>query len=194
MTTVKQYKYVLVIIDSFTEFTWIFPTKTTTAKETMSKSEIVQTIFGNPSRIISDRGAAFSSGDFAEFCKKENMQHHMVTTGVLRGNSQVERVNRCIIPLLTKTCLDDPTKWYKYVPTIQRALNSTYHRGISMTPFRLLFGVEMKRKDDVRVAEHLEKEFIEQFTEEKEENRPSSDQVPVQTGPEFHAKTNMFEQ
>lgn len=169
--TCKMYKYVLVVIDSFTKFTWIFPTKTTTTKETLDKLMIIQQTFGNPRRIISDRGTAFSSNDFAEYCKAEGIDHHMITTGMPRGNGQVERVNRCIIPMLTKTSGDEPEKWYKHVPALQRALNSTFQRSIGMTPFKLLTGVEMKQRNDVRMADGLEKEFMTQFLNEREEDQ-----------------------
>lgn len=37
-----------------------------------------------------------------------------------RANGQVERINRTIIPVLTKMSIDDPTKWYKHVLALQQ--------------------------------------------------------------------------
>lgn len=170
-STSKQYKHVLVVIDAFTKFTWIFPTKSTTTSETVSKLKIIQETFGNPKRIISDRGTSFSSKEFAEYCESEGIDHHMVTTGMPRGNGQVERTNRCIIPILTKASMEDPTKWYRHVSSLQRSLNSTYHRSISTSPFKLMFGVEMRRKEDLQMLEILEEEFVSQFMEERNESR-----------------------
>lgn len=48
--TKKQYNYILTLVDAFTKFTWIFPTKSTTAKETLDKLKIHQQNFGNPVR------------------------------------------------------------------------------------------------------------------------------------------------
>ena len=59
-------------------------------------------VFGNPRRVVSNRGAAFTSNAFQEYSKEEKIQHLKITTGVPRANGQVERVNRTIIPLLTK--------------------------------------------------------------------------------------------
>ncbi|GFT76107.1 retrovirus-related Pol polyprotein from transposon 297 [Trichonephila clavipes] len=36
-----------------------------------------------------------------------------------RANGQVERINRTIIPVLSKMSEDDPTKWFKHVPSLQ---------------------------------------------------------------------------
>lgn len=79
--TKKQYNYILTVIDAFTKFVWLFPTRITTCKETLNKLQIHQQIFGNPRTIVSDRGAAFTSNDFETFCKEENIQHFKITTG-----------------------------------------------------------------------------------------------------------------
>ncbi|XP_028172237.1 uncharacterized protein K02A2.6-like [Ostrinia furnacalis] len=71
--TKKQYNHILTIVDGFTKFTWIFPTKSTTSKETIEKLKMHQQHFGNPVRIISDRGTAFTGGEFQDNCKEENM-------------------------------------------------------------------------------------------------------------------------
>ena len=104
--------------------------------------------FGNPADIITDRGTAFSSLEFQNYCEEESNKYSMVTIDISRANGQVERLNRMIIPILTKFAMNDPTKWYKYVPIVQQTVNSTFHRSINMTPFELLIGVKMKQKND----------------------------------------------
>ena len=79
----------------------------------------------------------------------------MVTTNLSRANGQIERL-RTIIPVLTKLAMNDPTKWYKYVPIVQQTVNSTFHRSISMTSFELLTGVKMKQKNDLTVKSAVE--------------------------------------
>ncbi|GFV40104.1 retrovirus-related Pol polyprotein from transposon 17.6 [Trichonephila clavipes] len=74
---------------------------------------------------LSDRGSAFTSKLFNDYCDEENIQHLQIATGVPRENGQVERIHRTLIPVLTKLSLDDSTKWYKYVDRLQRILNST---------------------------------------------------------------------
>ncbi|GFX21488.1 retrovirus-related Pol polyprotein from transposon 17.6 [Trichonephila clavipes] len=88
-----------------------------------------QKTFGSPIRIISDRGSAFTSKLFNDYCDEESIQHLQIATGVPRGNGQVERIHRTLIPVLTKLSLDDSTKWYKYVDRLQRILNSTISRS-----------------------------------------------------------------
>lgn len=168
-STSKLYKYILVVIDGFSKFTWLYPTKTINVKEVMDRLRTQQKSFGSPERIISDRGAAFTSTEFKEYCSEEHIDH--VTTGVPRGNGQVERVNQIIIPVLTKLAQDNPDKWYRYVDQVQNAINSTYQRGIGITPYEVLFGMKMRRRGDPSVLSILEQEFVELFDAERADLR-----------------------
>lgn len=122
-------------------------------------------------RIITDRGTAFTSNEFAEYCQEEDIQHLCIVTGVPRGNGQVERIHRTIIPLLTKLCIEDPSAWFKHVGKVQRALNSTFQRSINMTPFEVLIGTKMRTKEDVKIQELLQEENIKQYDETREKLR-----------------------
>ncbi|XP_058064691.1 uncharacterized protein LOC131214326, partial [Anopheles bellator] len=129
-STRKSYNYILTVIDAFTKFVWLFPTKSTTAEEAIRKLRVINDTFGNPRRIICDRGAAFTSGLFEKFCEDENVELHKIATGVPRGNGQVERVHRIIIPMITKLSIDKPEEWFKQVPRIQKCLNNSWQRAI----------------------------------------------------------------
>lgn len=169
--TRKKYNYILTVVDGFTKFVWIFPVKTVTAKESIEKMEMLQQTFGNPNRIISDRGTAFTSKEFEEYCDREGIQHTKITTGVPRGNGQVERIHRTIISVLTKMTIEEPTHWYKHTSKLQRALNSTFQRSIGTTPFELLTGVKMRQKEDLQLIQMVENEYVSTFMAEREEAR-----------------------
>lgn len=172
--TSKLYKHLFVVVDGFTKFTWIFPTKTTGAHEVLAKMEMLQQWFGNARRIISDQGPAFTSNAFEDWCRDENIEHVLVTTGVPRGNGQVERINRIIIPVLAKLSMENPDRWYQHVRRLQMCLNSTHQRSIGMSPFEVLFGVKMRQAEDLRIAEVLEQEAVALFDEEREALRQTA--------------------
>lgn len=169
--TTKKYRYLFVVIDAFTKFAWLYPTKTTNVQEVLSSLEKQQKTFGNPRRIVSDKGSAFTSTAFRDYIEREEIEHVLVTTGVPRGNGQVERVNQVIIPLLTKLSHEKPEKWYLHVDRVQRCINSTYQRSIAKTPFEILTGVRMRQKEDVRMLQHLNEEMVEIFDSEREKMR-----------------------
>ncbi|GFX63010.1 hypothetical protein TNCV_3465551 [Trichonephila clavipes] len=144
-STNKNYQHIFTVVDAFTKFTWLYPVKTVSAESALEKLKQQQKTFGNPIRIISDRGSAFTSKLFNDYCDEENIQHLQIATGAPRGNGQVERIHRTLIPVLTKLSLDDSTKWYKYVDRLQRILNSTISRSTKWTPFELLVESKCKR-------------------------------------------------
>lgn len=123
-STNKNYKHILVVTDAFTKFVWIYPTKSTTSAEVIAKLEMQKAVFGSPSQIISDRGGAFTSTEFTDYCAKENITHHLITTGLPRANGQVERINQVIISVLAKLSLKHPAEWYKYTNEVQQTINS----------------------------------------------------------------------
>jgi len=51
---------------------------------------------------VSDRGTAFTSLAFEKYCESHNIQHLLIATGVPRGNGQVERLHKIVVPVLAK--------------------------------------------------------------------------------------------
>jgi len=77
------------------------------------------------SRIVSYRGAAFTSHLFKEYCDREKIQHLLIATGVPKGNGQVERMQKIVVPMLSKLSLESPGCWYKHVGKVQQIINNT---------------------------------------------------------------------
>lgn len=170
-STHKRYQHIFVVIDSFTKFVWLYPTRSTTSQEVISKLNIQKSVFGNPMRIISDRGTAFSSHEFERYCEEEGIQHILITTGLPRVNGQVERLNRTLIPVLAKLSIENPSKWYQHVSSLQQILNSTFNRSVGKSPFELMIGTRMRHRDDVRIRELVEQEFQAAFESDRDRLR-----------------------
>ena len=170
-STAKNYRYILVIVDAFCKFMWIYPVKSTTASEVINRLNLLSQVFGHPRRIVSDKGAAFTSNDFEAYCLEKNIEHHLVTTGVPRGNGQAERMNKTIIQVLTRLSIENPLKWYQFIPKVQCVINSTVSRSTGRTPFELMFGVKMASDDDVNLRQLLEDEIMVAFEEDRQQLR-----------------------
>ncbi|GFW21690.1 retrovirus-related Pol polyprotein from transposon 17.6 [Trichonephila clavipes] len=167
----KRYQHILTIIDAFTKFTWLYPVKSTTLEDALDKLKLQQKTFGNPKRIITDRGSPFNSKGFDDYCTEEKIQNLQIITGVPRGNGQVERIHRTLIPVLTRLSIDDPTKWYKFVDRLQRILNSTSNRSTKWSPFELLTAVTMRNKEDLYLRNLLMEEMVEELQEQRNQLR-----------------------
>ncbi|XP_036322092.1 uncharacterized protein LOC118736094 [Rhagoletis pomonella] len=139
--------------------------------EVLPKLSEWSNIFGDPCRIISDKGTAFTSQDFACYCQDKNIEHVQTTTGVARSNGQVERVNRCVLQIIAKLSADNSAKWYKHVANVQKAINSCVHSSTKFSPFELLIGVKMKSDKNNNLLELLREEMVVAFDEERQQMR-----------------------
>lgn len=175
-TTNKNYKFIFAVIDSFTKFCWLYPTKSTDATEVIAKLDSQKYVFGNPSRIISDRGSAFTSKQFLDYCSAEQIEHFPVTTGLPRANGQIENLNSTIIAVISKLSIDNPNKWFQHVKQVQKVINSTYQRSINCTPFELLVGTTMKSPQDLKITTLLNEEIQAAFTNARDELRQQARQ------------------
>ena len=170
-STRKAYRYIFAVVDAFSKFVWLYATKTTNSIETITWLKKQALVFGNPARVISDRGTSFTSDAFRNYCDSENIAHVLITTGIPRANGQVERVNRTLIPLLTKLSSPKPEEWYKHLGVAQKYLNATPHRSIKTTPFHLLFGTHMRMREDPAIRNLIEEEWIAMFQTDRDEVR-----------------------
>lgn len=160
------------VIDAFSKFVWLYATKSTTTEEVIARLRKQAAIFCNPRRIVSDRGTAFTSKDFKEYCREESIEHSLITTGVPRANGQIERLNRTLLPLLTKLAAPRPGEWYRHLDVAQQILNTTTQRSIANTsPYRILFGAHPRLRNRPDVLGWLEEELIESFEDARDELR-----------------------
>ena len=57
-------------------------------------------------------------------------------------NGLTERVNQVIEDMLRSYCGQQPCLWLKYLPLVEFAYNSSFHRSLQMSPFKALYGQE----------------------------------------------------
>lgn len=172
--TTKCYKYIFAIVDAFSKFTWLFTTKSTEAQEVVKHMQTWMDVFGSPERIVSDKGTAFTSNMFKQLCADNNIEHIEITTGVARGNGQIERVNRVILSVLAKLSHDEPAKWYKYTGQVQKAINGHVHSSTKHTPFEVLFGFNMRHEFKTDLIKILKDELIECLNDDRKALRQSA--------------------
>lgn len=84
----------------------------------------------------------------------------LTTTGVPRGNGQVERVNGVIVPALVA-----------HVGRRSREVVPTQSRSTKRTPFELMFGVLMRNREDQTLAAELDEALREDFGNALEHQR-----------------------
>lgn len=168
VTTKNKNKYLLVIVDAFTKFTFICPVRKTNTNGVIKELENLSKTFGNPKRIINDAGSCFTSIKFQQYCKNRNIRNHTVATGVPRSNGQVERFNRTILEALKAMGADtDEDRWDQCIKHLQQGLNSTINKTTQAVPSEVLFGYRL-RTDNDRLSADLDNERFVDVTKLRE--------------------------
>lgn len=139
----NHYKHILVIVDAFTLFTWLFATKSTTANETIKCMRTIFNTFGNPCKIITNRGTAFTAKEFESFISELKIKHRKVAIAAPWANGLVERINRFLKSSLTKL-IDSPSEWTKNQGEMQYIIN-THHSVIKTSPSQLMLGYHQRK-------------------------------------------------
>lgn len=150
-----DYKFVTAIIDAFTKYIFLFPTKSTGHLEVIYYMELLMNIFGIPGRLISDRGTAFTATAFENFLKDNDIEHIKIATGSPWANGQIERYNRFLRSVLSKE-VGEQEEWKKLLPKVQYVMNNTYNRAIDATPSKVLLGYNKRFHSDAKFAKFLE--------------------------------------
>lgn len=150
--TEEDCKYVLVVVDAYTRFTWLCATRTTSARETIRCLQQIFNTFGNPTELITDRGTAFTATEFNDFASERRIKHRKIAVASPWANGMVERVNRFLKSSLTKL-IDMPAGWGKRLGHAQYVINNTYHTSVKSTPSMLMLGYEHRNHEDFALTE-----------------------------------------
>jgi transposase InsO family protein len=148
--TKEGYKYLLVIVDSFTKWTESFPIRTQEATEVADiLYKEIFTRFGPPDRIVSDRGQTFVSKLVNAICQIFQVTRHVISSYHPCANSCVERMNQPIAQCLRTYCDEKQSNWADVIPSIMYALRmSPCSQTTGYSPYYLVFGREMRTPFD----------------------------------------------
>ena len=90
-------------------------------------------LHGMPKTLVSDTDVKFTSHFWGAFFDAVGTSLSMSTTFHLETNGQTERVNQVMEGMLRMYCLDEPMKWYEYLPLVEFSYNNIHHSSLGMT-------------------------------------------------------------
>lgn len=130
----------LVAIDAFTKFTWLFPLRRATATLTIKvlQNRLFQH-FGVPGIVVTDNGSQWRARDFHRMCFGAGIQH-VTTSPYYPQPSHAERFNRNLKAALIAFHANKQDKWDENLKWLQMAFNSAQHEGHKKMPYELMFG------------------------------------------------------
>lgn len=104
--------------------------------------------------MISNRGTAFTSKQFAAFTHDRGIQYLLTAVTFPWANGQIKSVNRFLRSTLAKM-VNDLENW-KTLDKTQYVLN-TFHRAIDTSPSKLFLGYEQRQNDDTELRALIER-------------------------------------
>lgn len=131
----RGYKYVLVVIDSFSKYLWTRALKSKTGEEvTRAMADILDNSAGRiPSHLQTDWGKEFYNVKFRALMNKHLIKHYS-TYSVIKS-SFAERVIRTLKERLYKAFyLHGSHKWINILENITDAYNATIHSTTNLRP------------------------------------------------------------
>lgn len=133
--------YCVVGIDYFTKYAEaaIIPKNDA---EAMSEF-LVNNIFsrhGSPDELVTDQGRPFISATYVLLCKKLGVKKIETLAYHPQSNGTVERVNRTLKKIISTMHEKSLIEWWRHLPKIMFAYNTTPHKTTNYSPFYLLYG------------------------------------------------------
>jgi len=139
----RGHRYIVVVIDDLTRFTWIRATASKDAHTVAQFLIDIGTSFGFPSAIKTDQGKEFSNHIMQELEKATRTNHQFVLPHNHHANGAVERQNRTIRDTVIKLTLEATghvNDWDLFVQIAQFQINARFHSTRLGSPFSLMFG------------------------------------------------------
>ena len=135
---------IFVVVDKLTKVAHFIPIRTSATATDVAQlfvKEIVR-LHGIPARIISDRDAKFTSNFWKAMFQSLGTLLNLSSAYHPETDGQTERVNQVMEDMLRSYCSQQPRLWLKFLPLVEFAYNSSFHRSLQMSPFKALYGQE----------------------------------------------------
>lgn len=146
-TTPRENKYIIVAQDYYSKFLITMAAPIVNTQSVTRWLDDIFTEHGRPKRIITDNGPQFTSRDFKQWARDNNIDISYATPFHHQTNGMVERANRTIETML-RTTTTNQTEWDTLLPDMTRAYNTATHHTTALSPHKLHFGVEARSELD----------------------------------------------
>lgn len=160
------------LLHSYSKWIEAFPVRTQTSKESIEKISEFTSRFGSIGTLVSDNGTAFSSEEFQAFCSSRGIKHLRTAPYSPCSNGAAENAVKTVKNALKKLS-SDPAFQRKSVAlqlsSYLEMYRATKHATTGESPFKLMFGREMRIRFDKLKAdpERRQREAIEEYNVKK---------------------------
>jgi hypothetical protein len=138
---------IIVIIDNFSRFTYLYPCNSTAAEGAADALLQFCGAYVTPLHFTTDSGSNFKSKLVGALLERLGSDHFLTTAYSKEMNSLLERQNKEVLRHLRNIIFDYRVadKWSKYIPLVQRLINTLKNSATGLTPAEIVFpnGVQL---------------------------------------------------
>ncbi len=144
-------RYILTVIDSFSQAVELFPLKEASAMEVTCALNDVMCRWTRPHSLRCDNAKAFTAAICKKLCEKAKVLLHLIAPYAHNSNGAVENANRRVEYLLRALILEQrlgpasKQNWALLLPNVRGILNSRLVTRYGCTPNDLLYGSTTQR-------------------------------------------------
>ena len=135
------YKYALTIIDSFTRYLSVYPSRNNRACDTARFLTDYVVKFGRiPSVISTDRGSHFVGAVMQDLCKNLGIKHNIHCAYRPQSTGILERAHRTLKNSLKIVAEELSKPWPEILGHVVGAMNGCFNQATKCSPFYAMFG------------------------------------------------------
>ena len=147
LPSVTQNKYFLNVVDEYSRFPFVFPSKNMESSTIIEHLGQLFSIFGLPGYVHSDNGPSLISGEFRNWLISMGIPYSNSAGYNPKGNGQVERYNGVIwksILLALKSKKLEPKHWETVLPAVLHSQRTLVCTATNSTPHDRLFSFQRR--------------------------------------------------
>lgn len=150
----RGYKYILVVVDIFSKFTFAIPLRKATSIPICNAiEEHLFLMFGQPMSLICDNGPQFKSREFKNLLSSYKVRQIFTANYHAQANP-TERVNKTLETMIRCYISDNHCEWDKHLPKLSCAIRTQIHESTGYSPYFVVFGNDfpINVSSDTRLA------------------------------------------
>lgn len=134
----SQYRYLLIIRDSGSRFTVLWPLESKEVQPIIRALSLIFGIIGNPENFFSDAGSEVSNADIVSFCRQRGIVAGEAAPKAHQSNGVVERAVKEVRAYERR--FNTGSNWPSFIGDMMYALNTVPSRATGFSPAELMFG------------------------------------------------------
>lgn len=139
--TTSANRYICVLVDSYSRYSIIWPSRTLTAPEIAKQFfERVICKHGCPKRLQTDNGSTFTSDLFKALNKMYGIKQTFSSAYRPQTQGLTERCNKSILSILRAYVDDNQTTWDRLLCSVEFALNNSVMTSLGHSPYYMIHG------------------------------------------------------